>query len=122
MSDIRPFRGYTPSPELASRVASLPYDVMSSEEARVMAEGNPYSFLHVVKSEIDFPVGIDSHSDEVYKKGAENLRKLMKEGILIRNETPSLYVYRQKMGDIQQTGIVAGVSALEYQTGLIKKT
>ncbi len=121
MADIRPFNGYTPSPELAPRVAALPYDVMSSEEARVMAKGNPYSFLHVSKSEIDFPVGTDSHADFVYEKGAENLQKLISEGILVRSETPSLYIYRQKMGDIQQTGIVAGVSALEYQSGLIKK-
>ncbi len=121
MADIRPFRGYTPSPELASQVAALPYDVMSSEEARVMAKGNPYSFLHVSKSEIDFPVGTDSHSDVVYEKGAENLQKLISECILVRSETPCFYIYRQKMGDIQQTGIVAGVSALEYQSGLIKK-
>jgi len=121
MADIRPFRGYTPSPKLASEVASLPYDVMSTEEARVMAEGNPYSFLHVSKSEIDFAVGVDSHSYAVYKKGAENLQTLINKGILVRNETPCFYVYRQKMGDIQQTGLVSGVSALEYQTGLIKK-
>ena len=121
MADIRPFNGCTPSPELASKVASLPYDVMSSEEARVMAEGNPYSFLHVVKSEIDFPVGTDSHSDEVYQKGADNLQRLISEGILVRSETPSFYVYKQRMGDIMQTGLVAGVSALEYQSGLIKK-
>jgi uncharacterized protein (DUF1015 family) len=121
MSDIRPFNGCTPSPELASRVASLPYDVMNSEEARVMAEGNPYSFLHVVKSEIDFPAGIDAHSDVVYKKGAENLQKLINDGILVRSKIPSFYIYRQRMGDIQQTGLVAGVSALEYQSGLIKK-
>jgi uncharacterized protein (DUF1015 family) len=121
MADIRPFNGCTPSPELASKVASLPYDVMSSEEARVMAEGNPYSFLHVVKSEIDFPVGTDSHSDEVYQKGADNLKRLISEGILVRSETPSFYVYKQRMGDIMQTGLVAGVSALEYQSGLIKK-
>ena len=121
MADIKPFNGCTPSPELASRVASLPYDVMSTEEARVMAEGNAYSFLHVVKSEIDFPVGTDSHSEVVYEKGAENLKRLIDDGILLRSETPSLYIYKQKMGDIMQTGLVAGVSALEYQTGLIKK-
>ena len=121
MADIRPFNGYTPKSELASKVASLPYDVMSSEEARVMAEGNPYSFLHVVKSEIDFPVGVDAHSDEVYQKSADNLKKMMSDGILVRSEKPSFYVYRQKMGNVVQTGIVAGASAAEYQAGLIKK-
>ena len=121
MVDIKAFRGYSPAPEYASKVASPPYDVLSSEEARVMATGNPYTFLRVVKSEIDFSADTDLHSDVIYKKGAENLYKLIADKILLRSETPCFYVYRQKMGDIIQTGLVAGASVKEYDNGIIKK-
>jgi len=121
MADIKPFKGYTPAPEYAEKVASPPYDVLNSDEARVVSEGNPFTFLHVVKSEIDFPSETDIHSDVVYKKGAENLQKLISDNILIKSETPCFYLYKQRMGDITQTGIVVGASGEEYRDGKIKK-
>ena len=121
MSDARPFCGYRPRADLVQKVASPPYDVMNEEEARQMVEGNPYSFLHVVRAEIDFPAGTDSHTEPVYKKGASNLGKLMDEGSLIRDESPSYYVYELTMGTHTQTGVMFGASAQEYEDGLIKK-
>jgi uncharacterized protein (DUF1015 family) len=102
-------------------VASPPYDVLSSDEARDMAAGNPLSFLHVNKPEIDLPPGTDVYSDAVYAKGAENLRRLQAEGALLREPVPALYLYRQRMGDHVQTGLVAGASVDEYEADLIKK-
>jgi len=119
--NIRPFRGWRPGRELAARVASYPYDVIDSDEARTLAEGNPYSFLHVVKPEIDLEPGIDLYSDAVYAKGAENLQRLKDDDVLIREERPALYVYRQRMGDHIQTGLVTGASIDEYEADLIKK-
>ncbi len=121
MSDIRPFRGLRPKPELAPKVASLPYDVMNTKEAREMASGNPYSFLHVIRAEIDFDHDIDPHSDEVYRKGAENLRRMLGEGVLFQDDRPCFYIYQLVMGDHTQRGIVAGASVEEYERGLIKK-
>jgi uncharacterized protein (DUF1015 family) len=121
MSDIQPFKGYVPNVELADKVASPPYDVLSSDEAREMAKDNPHTFLHVVKPEIDLPVETDIHAEEVYLKGAENLNQLIGCNDLVRSETPSFYVYRQVMGDIVQTGLVVGASVDEYNNNLIKK-
>jgi uncharacterized protein (DUF1015 family) len=121
MANIKPFKGYSPASEYAEQVASPPYDVLSSEEARKLGEGNPKTFLRVVKSEIDFPAGTDLHSDIIYKKGADNLQSLIDNKILLKSETPCLYLYRQKMGDIVQTGLVAGASVEEYDADLIKK-
>ncbi len=121
MARIEPFRAWRPRPELAPRVASPPYDVVSTEEARRLAEGEPLSFLHVVRPEIDLPQGTDPYAPEVYAKGAENLRRLIEDGVLIREERPALYLYRQTMGDHVQTGVVAGASVDEYEAGLIKK-
>jgi uncharacterized protein (DUF1015 family) len=121
MSVIKPFRGYVPNVELADKVASPPYDVLSSDEARKMAEGNPHTFLHVVKPEIDLPVDTDIHSEKVYQKGAENLKKLIKNKDLVKSESQSFYVYRQRMGDVVQTGLVVGASVEEYNKNLIKK-
>jgi uncharacterized protein (DUF1015 family) len=98
-----------------------PYDVLSSEEARGMADGNPLSFLHVGKPEIDLPPGTDVYSAAVYAKGAENLQRLIADGVLVREPAPALYVYRQRMGDHVQTGVVAGASIDEYEADLIKK-
>ena len=106
---------------MAEKVASPPYDVLNSAEARDMAQGNPYSFLHVVKPEIDLPEGTDLYSDDVYGKGAENLRKLINDGILIRESDPSFYLYEQQMGEHVQIGIVAGASVDEYKNDKIKK-
>ncbi|MGE5235235.1 MAG: DUF1015 domain-containing protein [Acidobacteriota bacterium] len=121
MSDIRAFRALRPTPELAVRVASPPYDVISSDEAREMAAGNELSFLHVVKPEIDLPADLDPHDDRVYAKGVENLRRLISHGVLIRDERPSLYVYQQRMGAHVQTGLVCAASCDEYARGLIKR-
>ncbi|RKZ30612.1 DUF1015 domain-containing protein [bacterium] len=121
MSDIRPFKGLRPKPDFAEKVASPPYDVLSSEEARRIAAENPISFLHVVKPEIDLPVGTDLYSDEVYRQGAENLQRLVKAGYMIRDPKPYYYLYRQIMGEHKQVGLVAAASVDEYDRDLIKK-
>ncbi len=121
MSDIRPFRGLRPRTDMATLVASPPYDVMNSAEAKAMAEGNEFSFLHVIKPEIDLESGINPYDDRVYAKGAENLQHLIKSNTLIKEEKPCFYIYQQKMGDHIQTGVVAGASVDEYEVGKIKK-
>ena len=104
--DVRPFRGFRPRPELAAKIASPPYDVLNSSEAREMARGNPLSFLHVVKPEIDLDPGIDLYDDRVYAKGAENLKRLLQESFF-QDEEECFYLYQQKMGNHVQAGIVA---------------
>ncbi|MCK4303669.1 MAG: DUF1015 domain-containing protein [Candidatus Eisenbacteria sp.] len=121
MSSIRPFRAWRPQVDLAPSIASPPYDVMSSSEARETARGNDLSFLHVIKPEIDLEPGIDPYDPRVYEKGAENLRRLIQRGALIREETPCFYIYQQRMGNHVQAGVVAGASVDEYEQGLIKK-
>ncbi len=121
MSDIRPFKGLRPRPELVQKVASPPYDVLNSQEARELAKDNPMSFLHVVKAEVDFGPDIDAHSDKVYKKGAENLRKFLQDGILIQDDSPCFYIYQITMGSHTQVGLMSGASVDEYEKGLIKK-
>jgi uncharacterized protein (DUF1015 family) len=121
MATIRPFAALRPKPELASQVCELPYDVMSSEEAAEMAEGNPLSFLHVSKPEIDLPAGTDVYSDTVYAKGAENLQKLIADGVLFQDEKPCYYLYRQIMKGHSQTGLVAVSSCEEYDQNIVKK-
>lgn len=121
MATIRPFAALRPKPELAEKVCELPYDVMSSNEARDMAAGNPLSFLHVSKPEIDLPKGTDVYSDEVYAKGAENLQKLISDGALFQDEKPCYYLYRQIMGEHAQIGLVAASSCDEYNKNIIKK-
>jgi len=121
MSLIQPFRAYRPKAEFAVRVASVPYDVVSTAEARQLAAGNPYSFLHVCRPEIDLPEGIDEHDDRVYVAGAANLKKLIADGILAREAEDSLYVYQQRMGEHVQAGLVALCSVREYEDNRIKK-
>lgn len=121
MSIVRPFRGLRPKPEFAGEVASPPYDVLSSDEARALVEKNPNSFLRVNKSEVDFPPGTSLYSDGVYKKGKENLGRLVSEGIMIRDEKPCFYLYRLTWRGQSQTGLVALASVDEYDRGLIKK-
>ena len=121
MATIRPFAALRPKPELAQKICELPYDVMSSDEARDMAQDNPYSFLHVSKPEIDLAPGIDVYSEAVYKKGAENFRLLIDQGALVLDANPCFYLYRQIMGDHIQTGLVAVASCQEYDEGVIKK-
>ena len=111
---IRPFRAYRPRPERAREVASVPYDVVSSEEARALARGNPVSFLHVCKHEIDLDPAVSLYDDRVYAKGRENLRRLIADEILVRDAAPSLYVYQQRMGSHVQAGLVALCSVREY--------
>jgi uncharacterized protein (DUF1015 family) len=121
MSQLKPFRAFRPKAELAGQVASVPYDVINTQEARALAAGNASSFLHVGRPEIDQPEGMDEHDDQVYAKGAENLKRFIAEGTLYHEDKPCLYVYQQQMGDHQQAGIVALCSAREYENDLIKK-
>jgi len=121
MAKLKPFKAWRPRPDVCAKVASPPYDVLSSDEAREMAASNPLSFLHVVKPEIDLAPGTDVYAPEVYQTGAANLRRLVDDGALIREEVPALYLYRQRMGAHVQTGLVAGASVDEYEADLIKK-
>jgi uncharacterized protein (DUF1015 family) len=121
MAFIKPFKAVRPKRELAEKVAALPYDVMNTEEAMEMAAGNDVSFLHISRPEIDLPQGIDVHSDEVYEKGRENLAKFRSQGVLLHDENDCYYVYRQKMGEMTQTGLVVCAGVDDYQTGAIKK-
>ncbi len=121
MAEIRAFAGIRPRADMVTKVASPPYDVMNADEAKAMARGNDASFLHVIRAEIDFEENVDPHSDEVYRKGAENLQAFLKSGILIRDSTPNLYIYQQIMGSHRQRGLVAGASVAEYEQGIIKK-
>ncbi len=121
MSDVRPFRGLRPATKFAEQVAAPPYDVLNSQEARELAAGNPYSFLYINKPEIGLAADIDPYDESVYKQGADQLRKLMSDGVIGQDDTPCYYVYRQIMGDHHQVGIVAAASVQEYEDGLIKK-
>jgi uncharacterized protein (DUF1015 family) len=121
MATLKPFAAYTPRPELAVQICELPYDVMSSEEAREVAAGNPLSFLHVSKPEIDLPPGTDVYSPPVYAKGAENLRRLIAQGALEQQPSPAYYLYRQIMGRHTQVGLVAAASCEEYLANTIRK-
>jgi len=118
--DVKPFRGLRPRPDVAVKIASPPYDVVNSQEAREMAQGNSLCFLHVVKPEIDLEPAIDLYDDRVYAKGVENLKRLVKEH-MIQEDKPSFYVYQQKMGDHVQAGVVGCVSAWDYHADLVKK-
>ena len=121
MATLKPFAALRPKPELAAQICELPYDVMSSDEARELAAGNPLSFLHVSKPEIDLPPGTDLHSPEVYAKGKENFQKLISQGALKQDEKPNFYLYRQIMGKHSQVGLVAAASCEEYLANIIKK-
>ena len=121
MATLKPFPALRPKPELAAQICELPYDVMSSDEARQMASGNPLSFLHVSKPEIDLPPGTDLYSPEVYAKGRENFDRLISQGALKQDESPAFYLYRQIMGQHTQVGLVAATSCEEYLANIIKK-
>jgi uncharacterized protein (DUF1015 family) len=121
MSLIKPFRGLRPAPGRAADVAAPPYDVLNTAEARVRAEGRPWSFLHISKPEIDLPEGTDPYAAEVYAKGAENLQKQISEAILMRDPEPRYYVYRLRMGKHVQTGLVFIGSVADYDTNRIRK-
>lgn len=121
MSVLRPFRAIRPTKENASKVAALPYDVMNSAEAAEMVKGNPVSFLHVDKAEIDLPEGTYIYDEKVYLKAKENLDKLSEDGICMQDSKPCLYIYRQIMDGRAQTGIVGCASIDDYINNIIKK-
>ncbi len=121
MAVFKPFKAVRPVPEFAGKVAALPYDVMNSTEAAQMVKGNPYSFLHVDKAEIDLPEGTDLYSEQVYLKASENLKKLSADGICKQDEQPLFYIYRQIMNGRSQTGLVGCVSIDDYVNNVIKK-
>ena len=121
MAVIRPFRALRPNSEQAKLVASVPYDVVNTDEARELARGNPLSFLHVSRPEIDLPSDIDVYSDAVYRKAVENFEKLIANCPLEMESQPSLYLYKLVMGNHEQVGIVACCSIDEYDDNTIRK-
>lgn len=121
MSILHPFKGVRPAPEFVEKVASPPYDVLNSAEAREMAKGNPHSFLHVVKSEIDLPADIDQYDASVYKTARTNLEKMIADGVLVQDATPRLYIYTLEMDGHRQSGIVGCFSGQEYLDNHIRK-
>jgi uncharacterized protein (DUF1015 family) len=121
MPIIKPFAAVRPKPELAARICELPYDVLSTEEARQDAAGNPFSFFHVSKPEIDLPLGADPYAPQVYAKGKENWQRLLSQGALQQDSQPAFYLYRQIMGRHAQVGLVAAASCEQYMKGTIKK-
>lgn len=121
MSVVRAFKAIRPTPELACRVAALPYDVMNSEEARQMVVGNPHSFLHVDKAEIDLDPSIDLYDTRVYEKARENLYRMIADGVFVQEEKPCLYIYKQVMNGRAQIGIVGCTAVDDYRNNIIKK-
>jgi len=121
MAVLKPFKGLRPPVELASQVASRPYDVLNSEEARIEANGNPYTLLHIIKPEIDFPAGTDEHDEVVYQKAAHNLDLWRNQNWLVRDNTDKLYIYAQTMEGRTQYGIVGCASVDDYLNGVIRK-
>jgi uncharacterized protein (DUF1015 family) len=121
MAAIKPFAALRPKPALANKICELPYDVMSSAEARKIAQSNPLSFLHVSKPEIDLPDNMDPYDARVYAKGKENFARLIAQGALQQDSQPCYYFYRQIMGQHRQTGLVAAASCEDYLKGIIKK-
>ena len=121
MASIRPFRALRPQDNLAGKLASRPYDVLNSAEAKEEAKDNPYSFLHITKAEIDLPDSTDIHSRQVYEKAKENLQDFIDKSIVIREETPCYYIYQLVMNGRSQTGLVCVSSVDDYYKGIIKK-
>ena len=121
MAVFRPFKAVRPVPALASKVAALPYDVMNSREAREMVVGNPYSFLHVDRAEIDLDPSINIYDDKVYAKAASNLKKMQEDGTYLQDSSPCFYIYRQIMNGRAQTGIVGCASVDDYLNNHVKK-
>jgi uncharacterized protein (DUF1015 family) len=121
MSALYPFRALRPAPDAAARVASVPYDVVSTEEARALAADNPLSFLHVTRSEIDLPAGTAPYDAAVYRQAVRNLEALTRQAPMIIEAEPSLYFYRLRMGSHEQVGVAGCFSVDEYDRGLIKK-
>src|SRR5205823_6496724 len=120
MARLYPFRALRPRSTDAPRIAAVPYDVVTADEARALADGNPLSFLHVSRAEIDLPAGTDPYSDAVYERAAKSFEALKKNALVVEDQ-PSLYFYRLRMGRHEQTGLAACYSLHEYDTGVIKK-
>jgi len=118
---IKPFKALRPEPELVTKVASPPYDVLNSEEARQLVKDNTYSFLHVNKAEIDLDSSVDHYDQRVYEKARENLNRIIEEKVYLQDEQEKIYIYRQIMKGRAQTGLVACVSIDDYLKGKIKK-
>lgn len=121
MATVRPFKAVRPAAEYAEATASLPYDVMNSAEAREYAKDKPYSFIKIDRAEINFPDGVDAYSQDVYEEAARRLNSLIRQGVYIKDEKPSYYIYRQIMNGRAQTGIVGCVSVDDYLSGVVKK-
>ena len=121
MASIHPFRALRPVPDQAASVSSVPYDVVSTEEARQLAAGNPLSFLHVTRSEIDLPPDTDPYSAQVYQRARENFQALRERAPLVVDDTPALYFYGLRMGQHEQTGIAGCFSVDEYEQDVVKK-
>lgn len=121
MAKIKPFRGIRPPQNMVEEVASRPYDVLNSDEARKEAEGNEKSLYHIIKPEIDFPIGTDEHDEKVYAKAAENFQKFQDKGWLVQDEKEQYYVYAQTMNGKTQYGLVVGAYVPDYMNNVIKK-
>lgn len=121
MAIVRPFKAVRPAKDKADQVAALPYDVMNRKEAAHMAAGNPFSFLHISRAEIDLPGEKDPYNQAVYEKAKENIDENLKTGVFVEEEKPALYIYRQQMNGRYQTGIVGCVSIDDYKADIIKK-
>lgn len=121
MAQIKPFRGIRPPKALVEQVASRPYDVLNSDEARAEAEGNEKSLYHIIKPEIDFPEGVDEHDPRVYQKAAENFQMFQEKGWLVQDDKPCYYIYAQTMNGKTQYGLVVGAYVPDYMNGTIKK-
>lgn len=121
MAVLKPFKAYRPTPELAKHVAELPYDVMNSREARNIVKENPYSFLHIDKSEIDLDANINVYDALVYEKARDNLYKMFDDHIFIQDKQDSFYIYQQIWDGKTQTGIVGTTSIDDYLNDIIKK-
>lgn len=121
MAILKPFKGFRPKKEFARQIASRPYDVLSSEEARKLVKDNPYSFLHVIKPEVDLPKDIDIHSNKVYEKGRENLMKFIDDGIFFQDPEPCFYIYAQSFQNKTQYGILGCAHIDDYENNKIKK-
>lgn len=121
MAILKPFKGLRPPKTIVQQLASRPYDVLNSSEARKEAEGNPYSLLHIIKPEIDLPADLDEHDEQVYNKALENFTNFKKEGWLVQDGQESLYIYAQTMNGKTQYGIVGCAGVEDYMNGIIKK-
>lgn len=121
MAIVRPFKAIRPNSEVADKVVSLPYDVMKRSEAAALAKGNPYSFLHISRAEIDLPEVKNPYDEKVYLKARDNIERFLQEGIFVQEEEPVFYIYKQTMDGRSQAGIVGCVSVDEYKNNIIKK-